>query len=404
MDGTLGQAKTDLVGCCVFRSNQPGEQLKLLAAAPHTGEILAFDFPTNVADDAFMDRDVPQLSHTVHARSGGVPTDCIEDSSTGHLYICDVAKKAVMVQRQKGELDAILRLLDRDQSGFVEYREVVALMTKYHKNACKDDPFINELVDSASENVREALDRLAEEIYHRQGEFLKVINRIDKNKDGHLDSDEIKKALKQLGVHLDTGEVEVCVDEYRGKALRGPIAIAHVTTIPGLFYFTDAGPLGETSLADPTGSLFQLDTRAHLLEPLAYETLAYPWGVAASADGRCVFVGETNRNRIIRFAKNAEGAWLQSVFFQFAGGFGPSALAFDFHQRLWCCRFDFHVPNRPSGNGGSLVVLEANGGAVVSTRSLPFSEVVGIAISGTRTTQIVYITERTSKSIFWISM
>ena len=65
------------------------------------------------------------------------------------------------------------------------------------------------------------------------------------------------------------------------------------------------------------GSLFCIVD--DMLQPIAHECLAYPWGVALSADGSVVFVAETMRNRVLRYAQGSEGSWRSMVLWQVLG-------------------------------------------------------------------------------------
>ena len=49
-------------------------------------------------------------------------------------------------------------------------------------------------------------------------------------------------------------------------------------------FFTDSGPLGETSLENPTGSVFAIDLSVSMLKPVIYNKLAYPSGLALSPE------------------------------------------------------------------------------------------------------------------------
>ena len=112
----------------------------------------------------------------------------------------------------------------------------------------------------------------------------------------------------------------------------------------GNVYFTDSGPMGETSIANPRGSLFCVDGEQQMLRPLAYECLAHPCGLALSGDHQTLFVAETMHNRVLRFAQSPPGSFHMSVvctisagrllwsvlqFYQFSGRLGPTALTYD---------------------------------------------------------------------------
>lgn len=68
-----------------------------------------------------------------------------------------------------------------------------------------------------------------------------------------------------------------------------------MTDSQGSVFFTDSGPFGETGLANPTGSVFCVvdnpkgssepgQDAGKVLQPIAYECLANPSGLALSPD------------------------------------------------------------------------------------------------------------------------
>lgn len=79
-------------------------------------------------------------------------------------------------------------------------------------------------------------------------------------------------------------------------------------------FFTDSGPLGQTSLESPNGSLFAVDLSVSLLKPVVYNKLAYPSGLALDRDEKNIYVSETYMNRILRVCLHSSGVYHTSVF------------------------------------------------------------------------------------------
>lgn len=165
-------------------------------------------------------------------------------------------------------------------------------------------------------------------------------------------------------------QFDLLVSEYEGAPFCGPNSMAF--DAEGNLFFTDSGPMGETSLGKPKGSVFCVEVADQLLKPLALECLAHPCGVAVSADGRLVYVAEMMANRILRFVKQKNGVFLSSVFHQFSGGFGPSSLCCyrdptTGQEYLFVARFDFApdgTATTADGNAGpvgTIAVLKDNG-------------------------------------------
>ena len=108
-------------------------------------------------------------------------------------------------------------------------------------------------------------------------------------------------------------------------------------------FFTDSGPLGETSIESPGGSVFAIDLSVSMLKPIIDGKLAHPSGIALSNDEneKMIFVSETGLNRVLRIVCHSSGVYHTSVFHQFSGRFGPSALAMSPDGKLYVARFDF---------------------------------------------------------------
>lgn len=62
------------------------------------------------------------------------------------------------------------------------------------------------------------------------------------------------------------------------------------------------------------------------ITPLAYACLAHPSGLCISKDEDFLFVCETGRNRLLRFILNEKCDFRFTVFYQFSGRYGPTAI------------------------------------------------------------------------------
>merc|ERR1711939_927833 len=169
-------------------------------------------------------------------------------------------------------------------------------------------------------------------------------------------------------------ELSEFVREYEGKNFLGPNSM--VFDDKNNVYFTDSGPLGETTLAQPMGSVYVVDGPQQLLRPLAHECLAHPSGLALSADQQIVYVAETMANRVLRFSQSPPGVFHMSVFFQFSGMLGPTAIACDPKTgNLYVARYDF----AGCSDDGGIAVLSPKGD-LLRTLSVPGPEVTGLTI------------------------
>jgi len=179
---------------------------------------------------------------------------------------------------------------------------------------------------------------------------------------------------------------ELCefVREYEGKQFVGPNTM--VFDDQSNVFFTDSGPLGETSLSNPKGSVFCVDGPQQLLRPLAYECLAHPCGITLSGDQQTLFVAETMANRVLRFAQSPPGSFHMSVFHQFSGRLGPTAVACDGNTgNLYVAHSDF---GSVEGATGEIVVLSPTGEKLRSI-PIPSPEVNGLSIEKSEDPSVV---------------
>jgi len=191
---------------------------------------------------------------------------------------------------------------------------------------------------------------------------------------------------------LPRQEIEPYVREYETTAFLGPNGVC-LGKSTGLLYFTDSGPLGETSIQNPRGSVFVINPETQLLIPLAYQCLSYPSGLALSADEKSVYVAETCQNRILRFTQSPPGVYHCSVFHQLSGRFGPTAIAVSSQGDVFVAHFDF----ADSTENGRVVVLDADG-EVNAIMSVPGPEITGLCL--TKDEKFLLITEGSSNSLY----
>lgn len=147
------------------------------------------------------------------------------------------------------------------------------------------------------------------------------------------------------------------VTEYEGRALKGPNSCVFASD--GTLYFTDSGPLGDTSLQRRQGSVYSVSAETRILKPLALNCLAHPSGIAVSPDSSTVYVAEMLANRILRFVRRPAGGFVSSVFKQFNGYVGPSSIFCDSNHHIVVGRFEFASGQQQVS--GCLTVLDSIG-------------------------------------------
>jgi len=103
--------------------------------------------------------------------------------------------------------------------------------------------------------------------------------------------------------------------------------------------------------------------------------LANPTGIALSPSEKSLFVLEAAANRVLRYTQKPLGVWHGTVFFQFSGRLGPSAIVVDKNRELiYVAR-----PEIAELGGGSAVAVLSLGGELLKEFIV---EGVGPSISG----------------------
>ena len=194
------------------------------------------------------------------------------------------------------------------------------------------------------------------------------------------------------------------VKEYEGKTFCGPNSLAFGPD--GSMYFTDSGPLGETTLQNSSGSCFCItmlpkgDEGEQILKPLVHECLAHPSGIAVSPGGKNIYVSEMLCNRVLRLFEYPAGVWQTSVYYQFSGKVGPSGLACGSDGTLYVGRFEPSKCALP-GAVGIVSVISPNG-TIVRDIVVPGPSVEGVALSDDET--CLYVSEASTKCVYKVAL
>jgi len=153
------------------------------------------------------------------------------------------------------------------------------------------------------------------------------------HKDGRLFITDLTGEL--YAYNTTTGERTTIVNSYNGLPLNGLNDLVFDNS--GGIYFTE--PMG-SSATKPIGRIFYLPPDGSGLQ-LFQENIAYPNGIALSADGQRVYISEFAKNQVISVpSKNAKDQRETSfVFGQFEGGIGPDGLAVDTEGNLYVAHF-----------------------------------------------------------------
>ena len=211
-------------------------------------------------------------------------------------------------------------------------------------------------------------------------------------------ADQAHQAILSQTVTDNRIEITPVIKDFDGKPLKGPNSMILSEKNNSLF-FTDSGPLGETSIESPQGSVFAIDLSVSMLKPIIDGKLAHPSGLAMSNDESMIYVAETGLNRILRIVCHSSGVYHTSVFCQFAGRFGPTSLAMHQDGRLFCARFDF----TESSNHGVITILNKEGHIEEELSVAECPEITGLYFSKVQD-DILYATESSTNSLIKIQV
>ena len=166
------------------------------------------------------------------------------------------------------------------------------------------------------------------------------------------------------------------IKDFDGSNLKGPHSMV-LSEKNNCLFFTDSGPMGETSIENPSGSIFAIDLTVSMLKPIVYGKLAHPSGLALSPSENVLYVAETLNNRVLRIVVHSSGVYHTSVFHQFSGRLGPTAIAVDANGLVYVARFDFTECSKD----GIITVLNENGENQEELLVNDCSEITGLFFS-----------------------
>jgi len=182
------------------------------------------------------------------------------------------------------------------------------------------------------------------------------------------------------------GKASILVNEYQDKPLNGANDL--VFDQNGVLYFSD--PWG-SSAEQPTGGFYRLFPDRTLEQ---IDTgLAFPNGVALTADGTAVILAETYRNRLLRYPIRVDGAigprehWADTPTPP-----GPDGMAFDANGDLYVAHYSL----------GTVDVFDPTG-TLVDQIAVPGEKPTNVAFGGADGETLV-ITEVATASLYQVRL
>lgn len=186
------------------------------------------------------------------------------------------------------------------------------------------------------------------------------------HKDGRLFVADNKRGI--LAIDLETMAISPIVDSYNGERIKAANDLAF--DADGGLYITDPNGSDATSRR---GRLFYLPPGGKSLRLVA-DGLSFPNGVALSADGKYVFVGQFTDKSVLMIpaVTNTDPLKASFVHLRTVGGFGPDGMALDADGRLYWALFGSGSVGMADPSGRLLPALElpADAGRYVTNVAL----------------------------------
>lgn len=183
-----------------------------------------------------------------------------------------------------------------------------------------------------------------------------------------------------IRIHPD-GKQEMVVDNYEGKPLEAPNDLAFDPK--GVLYFTAPGGSNKDK---PIGPVYRYELDTKRLTRVA-EGMAFPNGLAFTADAKHLYVCESQKNRMVRFDVKEDGSLgpLEPFCDLSPDGPGdPDGMALDIQGNLWITHYGQH----------SVLIVNPQG-KIVQTIRLPHTQDGGptnIEFAG-KDLKTVYVTD-----------
>jgi gluconolactonase len=176
-------------------------------------------------------------------------------------------------------------------------------------------------------------------------------------------------ADKNLGIVAydpTTDKITPIADTYRAERIRGANDL--VFDADGGLYFTE--PYGSSAL-DPDGRVLYLPPGPNASLTVAADRLAFPNGIALSADGANLVIGEFANKRILSVPslRSTNAFDVAHVIAYVEGGIGPDGMAFDDAGNLYAAIFqggEVRVIGADRFDYGSIVLPEGAGNGVTN--------------------------------------
>ena len=195
----------------------------------------------------------------------------------------------------------------------------------------------------------------------------------------------------------------VIAKEFDGHPFKGPTSMSY-NKEENTLYFSDSGFFENASLAPFDCAIYSIDLETRVLRKVL-GNLSFVNDICYDGARDCLYIAETFMNRVLRLKANNDGVFHASVFYQFSGRIGPSALTVDENGNLFVARYEY-------SNSDIDIDIEADGmisvinkdGIAVGEMNLPkLPEITGLYISPKKRENL-YVTVKNSTGVFKIKI
>lgn len=140
----------------------------------------------------------------------------------------------------------------------------------------------------------------------------------------------------------------IIAKEFEGKQFKGPACLAYNKEY-NCIYFADSGRFEESTLDPFDISIYSIDLDTRVLKRIL-TGLSFVYDICYDNVRECLYISETFMNRIIRLKMNQDGIFHSSVFYQFNGRLGPSAMTIDDKGNLYVSRMEYQIEEEVDNN------------------------------------------------------
>jgi gluconolactonase len=182
------------------------------------------------------------------------------------------------------------------------------------------------------------------------------------------------------------GTSEIYVDSSAGQKLNRPNDLAFDAA--GNLYFTDPN---QYRRENPDGVVYRVAAGSREVTPVA-SNLAFPNGLAFSADGKFLFICESAFERVLRFKVRPDGTLAEKEIFVELPGGDPDGINFDTEGNLYVAHF-----------GGGAVCIVAPDGQLRDKIELPGKKPTNVEFGGPDL-RTLFITEVETSAVYQLEV